>query len=159
MTFLEHGLYGGAITYAINPELFWVGVIVGMLPDLPWFIAISYVNGPKKVIQMLIHKDKFIKDNPQFVYVIYYLSHSFVTASILFAVLYLLQKELAILAIAYAFHILCDIPLHQKPYATRFLYPLSNFHFNGYSQREHRWVLIAQYPIIALIYLYLFFSK
>lgn len=157
MTFLEHGLYGGAITYATNPDLFWIGVLLGMLPDFPWFIASCFVKSPKRVLQMLIYRDKFIHDNPPFVYTIYFISHSFITAAVLSIILFSIQKELVILALPYAFHILCDIPLHSGPYATRFLYPVSQFRIQGYSQRNHRWILLAQYPVIIGIYLFLFY--
>jgi hypothetical protein len=73
----------------------------------------------------------------------------------LYLVLYFIQKELAILAIPYGLHILCDIPFHNSRFSTRFLYPLSNFHLHGYSQRLHRWVHIPILFIIGLLYVFL----
>jgi len=47
-------------------------------------------------------------DLPASSYTVYYITHSFITALCLFLVLFLIHRDFAILALPYAFHILCD---------------------------------------------------
>lgn len=153
MTFLEHGLYGGAIAYAANPHLFWWGVAAGILPDIPPSVLAVYKAGPKNTFKRVYYGGK--DELPEYVYKLYDITHSFVTTTFLFLFLFLINRNLPILAAAYGFHIVCDIPFHNSRFSTRFLYPLSNFHIHGYSETKHKWVIAAQYPILAIIYWFL----
>ncbi|SRR5258708_3178424 len=152
MDFISHGLYGGAIIIRKAPQYYWLAVASGMLPDLlAGAFAMSKVgvlNGIKKFAGEDAHL-------PEPVYKFYYVTHSFITTGILALLLYLIRKDLVILALPYAFHILCDIPFHRSRFCTRFLYPLSNFHIKGFSYKDHKWLYIPNYFIIIILYLFL----
>ncbi len=153
MTFLEHGLYGGAIAYKFNPNLFWFGVAFGVLPDIPPLILATQTAGLRRVAKRIL---KGGADNfPEYVYKVYDITHSFITTAAIFIILFLITKDSTALAISYGFHIVCDIPFHNSRFSTRFLYPLTNFHIHGYSETKHKWVILAQYPVIILIYVFL----
>ena len=154
MTGIEHGLIGGAVVLKTQPNLYWWAFLAGNVPDIIPFAWAGYKIGVIKGIKEIIGDHAGM---PESVYRIYYFSHSFVTAFVLYLVLYLVQKDLAILAIPYALHVLCDIPFHNSRFSTRFLYPLSNFHIHGYSQRLHRWVHIPL--ILGILVLYVFLLR
>lgn len=154
MTFIEHGLIGGAIVYKTNPDLFWLGVAAGMLPDIPPMALALYKTGIKQVVRRVSSGKE--NDLPECVYKLYDTTHSFITAALIFLILFFLNKDLTILAVSYGFHIICDIPFHNNRFSTRFLYPLSNFHIHGYSQGKHRWIHIVSAIIILIVYIFLF---
>src|SRR5579864_6863641 len=110
MSFLEHGLYGGAIVYKSSPQLFLWGVTAGILPDVPPFLFAIYKSGIKKAVYRFFWAELPKEDLPNSVYQLYYLTHSFITTFVLFILLYFINKHFSILALAYGFHILCDIP-------------------------------------------------
>lgn len=154
MTFLEHGLYGGAIVLKNNPNLYWWSFIAGVFPDIPPLIFAIHKVDFKKALKHFTWK-AIEGAVPESVYKVYDFSHSFITTLILFLVLYLIKPELSILAIAYGLHIVCDIPFHNSRFSTRFLYPLSNFHIHGYSQRKHRWIHGANLLLLIILYWFL----
>ena len=153
MTSLEHGLYGGAIAYSVNPHLFLWGVAFGIIPDIPPSALAIYEGGLSKAVKRALKGG--VDDLPEYVYKIYDVTHSFITTGIIFLTLVFINKSITVLALAYGSHILLDIPFHDSRFSTRFLYPLSNFHIHGYSETKHKWVLLAQYPILFVIYFFL----
>src|SRR5579864_3242332 len=150
MDILAHGLYGGAIVLKKSPQLYWLGVLSGMSPDILAGSFRLYKAGVRKALPSFlgIHHDL-----PGSAYTVYHITHSFITAFCLFLVLFLIHRDFAILSLPYAFHILCDIPFHTGRFATRFLYPLSNFHINGYEYAKHKWLYVPNYLVILLFYL------
>lgn len=136
-----------------HPSLYGAAFLVGILPDIPPIGFMVYKIGIKRSWRLLDNTKKWSDaDVPNSVYHLYDITHSLITTIFIFIILYLVHKEFAILALAYGLHILCDIPFHDSRFSTRFLYPISNFHIHGFTQRKHRWVLWIQYPIIVVIY-------
>ncbi len=152
MDILAHGLYGGALVLKKSPQLYWLSVLSGMAPDIVAGSFRLYKAGSKKALPSFlgIHHDL-----PDSAYTAYHITHSFITAFCLFLVLFFIHRDLAILALPYAFHILCDIPFHTGRFATRFLYPLSSFHINGYEYARHKWLYVPNYLLIAIVYIFL----
>jgi hypothetical protein len=71
---------------------------------------------------------------PNWVFTAYNLTHSLIVVGAIVLFLFLINKKYGIAALAWPFHILCDIPTHTKNYfPTPFLYPLSDFTVNGIS--------------------------
>ena len=150
MTFVEHGLIGGAVAYKTNPDLFWLGAIAGIAPDvLPMALAL-YKTGIKNVAKRVSKGGT--DDLPEHIYKLYYFTHSLITTAVIFLILFFLRRDLAILAVAYGLHIICDIPFHDNRFSTRFLFPLSRFYIHGYSQSKHRFVHAINLAIIASFY-------
>jgi hypothetical protein len=152
MTPLEHGLIGGAVVFKSHPQFYWWAFFSGTLSDLVMFSYAGYKVGVLKGIREIIGDHKGM---PESVYTVYYYSHSLITTCALFLVLSFIQKDLALLAVPYELHILCDIPFHDSRFSTRFHYPLSNFQIHGYSQRLHRWVHLPILFLIGLLYVFL----
>src|SRR2546421_5039705 len=150
MDILAHGLYGGAIVLKKSPQLYWLGVVAGMSPDIVACSFRLYKVGMKKALPSFLG---LRHDLPNSAYTVYHITHSFITAFCLFLVLFLIHRNWAILALPYALHILCDIPFHTGRFATRFLYPLSAFHIDGYEYATHKWLYIANYLMVTVVYI------
>jgi hypothetical protein len=57
--------------------------------------------------------------------------------------------------LGWALHILIDIPTHSlRFFATPFLWPLSDYRFNGISW-GNRWFMLANYTALAIVYILL----
>ncbi len=154
MTIIEHALYGGASVYKFDQKLFWWGMLIGLFPDIPPLLFAMYKVGAKKGLQHFTWK-AISEDIPESVYKLYDVTHSFVTVIIVSFILYFVARSLTILVIPWTLHILCDIPFHDSRFSTRFLYPLTNLHIHGYSQRNHRWIHIVNGFVIVSIYIWL----
>ena|SRR2546421_7898227 len=150
MDILAHGLYGGAIVLKKSPQFYWLSVLSGMSPDIVAGSFRLYKAGIKNALPSFLGRQHEI---PISAYTAYHITHSFITALALFLVLFLIQRDAAGLALPYAFHILCDIPFHTGRFATRFLYPLSAFHIDGYEYATHKWLYIANYLMVTVVYI------
>ena len=51
----------------------------------------------------------------------------------------------------WALHILIDIPTHQGIFAVHFLWPLSNYGFNGI-RWEARWFMVGNYTALLTVF-------
>src|SRR5215467_1265203 len=78
MTGLEHGLYGGAIVYKSNPQLYWFGFIAGILPDIPPMVLSACKVGIKKTLRTPFRKSD--NEVPESVFKLYDITHSFIIA-------------------------------------------------------------------------------
>jgi hypothetical protein len=155
MTIFEQALYGGAIVAVYRPELFWLGMVAGVLPDVPPSVFAMTKVGPRNAIQHFSWR-AFPTDIPESIYIFYDYCHSLITVIVLAGALWLLALDLIVLTAAYGLHILCDIPFHDSRFSTRFLYPLTTYHIHGYSQRRHRWIHVANACVLLGLYLTLF---
>lgn len=154
MDTLAHGLYGVALAAkSKNEKLMFAAAVSGMMPDV-------LVYGSAFVQLGIAGGWKFITDpNPAALSVpvsLYYYTHSFLTVLVLAGVLYLIKKKWVILALPYALHIFFDIFLHCGLFATRFLYPLSDFHICGVNYADHWWAWEANYGVLVLIFWWIY---
>lgn len=155
MTFFEHALYGGALVYKIDPHLFWAGAAIGVLPDIPPLLYAMKNLGFKKGAQHILF-DSVAEEIPERMYKLYDFTHSFIIPIVLCIILYFINKNFTILALSYALHIICDIPFHDNRFSTRFLYPITNFHINGFSKSRYLWMHIVSFCMLSVIYYRLF---
>ena len=177
MDIFSHGLWGAAAAkltnkktqLKINP---WKAAWWGVFPDLfaftplfIWFFVKRILNEP---IAMPHPKDATLIDgNAPFVYdlahYLYQYSHSIIIFTLVIAVIiflkYLWRKERSWAALVpwsmapWLLHILCDIPTHSyKFYPTPFLWPISEFKFDGFSWGQW-WFIVANYTALAIVYL------
>ena len=87
----------------------------------------------------------------QFVWTLYYASHSLVVFAAVFAVAWLLARRPILEMLAWALHILIDIPTHQGIFALHFLWPFSSYGFSGLRWENH-WFMAANYTALLLLY-------
>jgi len=148
MDVVSHGLWG-AIAFGRQGNA-TIAAAFGMVPDL-----ISFT--PNLIANLL--KGKVVKGKPElsyfpaWVFKVYDFTHSLVV----YAAIYILLRvtfgnEIAYLSLAWLLHILFDIPTHAKEFfPTKFLYPLSSFHFDGIPWSDKR-ILLGNFLLLALAY-------
>lgn len=90
----------------------------------------------------------------QFVWTLYYASHSLLIFALVFGVASLLARRPIMEMLAWALHILIDIPTHQGIFALHFLWPLSSYGISGFRWESH-WFLAANYAALLSLYLWI----
>lgn len=177
MDVFSHGLWGAAgaklatkkTGVTLNP---WKAAWWGVFPDVfafgPLFFWLFYrriLNEPTVLPRP--ENAAVIDANAPYVYnlahYLYNYSHSIVIFSVVIVCIVFLKyvwwkkRSWATLIPwemgAWLLHILCDIPTHSyKFYATPFLWPISEFKFNGFSWGVW-WFILANYTAIGIVYL------
>ncbi|MFX0141640.1 MAG: hypothetical protein ACFFDN_48835, partial [Candidatus Hodarchaeota archaeon] len=151
MDFFAHLLTTFIIFYQPDWTLLLLFEFFGVFPDLiPFFPVMIYDISKNKTRQPIDLSDP--SRVPGFFYVLYDISHSFVTFGICFLIMYLFLNNLAFILMSWGMHILFDMFSHSKPkdiVQTKFLYPITQFSFKGYSW-QHRNALIINYSLIAI---------
>lgn len=135
MDIISHGLWGGVGFGRKSKRLFWSAVLFGMLPDLLSFGIFTVANilgisersdwsgGPPPMDAI-----------PEYVHVLYNISHSLVVFTLVLAAIWWLARPFAVPFLAYGFAVLLDIPTHSTDFfATPFLWPISTYQFDGVS--------------------------
>lgn len=149
MDILSHALYGYAIT--LRKSKFALAAFFGALPDLFAF-TIPFIIG--------VFSGGFVRDGRpifgDYVSFLYSISHSLVIAAVVFVIIYAFKKKVYIWMLGWPLHILLDIPTHSKEFfATPFLFPISDFRFDGIPWSTS-YIFFPNWILIAIIYIYLF---
>ncbi|MGI6225202.1 MAG: hypothetical protein ACOYJ1_03010 [Peptococcales bacterium] len=98
-----------------------------------------------------------LNSNPPWVYTIYNWTHSLVISGVIVSILLYINKRIGIAASAWMLHILMDIPAHTRAYfPTPFLYPLSDFTFDGISSIKF-WAV--NWIVLIFVYTYSYFKS
>ncbi|MBI2440688.1 MAG: hypothetical protein HYV35_04875 [Lentisphaerae bacterium] len=165
MDTLAHAVYGAALFSrtglaggrrgAVDKQLravacdwtLWAAAGFGLLPDVfslgIYFTQLAFTGEPLNFSAI-----------PAYVLVLYKLTHSLIVASLGLGLLRLCGKPLVVPALAWPFHIFMDIFTHPHgPFQTPFLYPLSDFAFNGLRWWLHPWFIRAYWALVALLWL------
>jgi hypothetical protein len=165
MDVLAHGLWTNIMYKAIpatsthKKTTYW-GIFFGIFPDLwaftPIFIYFFYEA-------IVLHRP-FRFENPQdtnhalpldsLTHHLYNLSHSLVVWAVVFACSWLIIRKMPWALLGWALHICIDIFSHStKFFPTPFLWPISNFHINGWSWGDPTFMLI-NYGSLLIFYLF-----
>ncbi|KKR88819.1 MAG: hypothetical protein UW50_C0001G0104 [Candidatus Wolfebacteria bacterium GW2011_GWA1_44_24] len=171
MDVFSHGLWSAAIYKSANIKVkqrmkTWLAVLFGIFPDVfsfaPLFIWLfgglifGYSNfsdfpspdatEPAKPDTLLIFKITSL---------LYNFSHSLIAFVVIFGIAYLIFKRPVWEMFAWLLHILIDIPTHSyKFYPTPFLWPASDFKFNGFLWSEP-WFIILNYSSLVIVFILL----
>ena len=90
----------------------------------------------------------------QFAWQLYHSSHSLITFTAVFALVWLVKGRPVFEMLGWLLHILLDIATHQGIFAIHFLWP-----FSGYSVSALRWenrsFFVANYAALVVVYLWL----
>ena len=127
MDTLSHALWGkGLFGYRGSGK--W-SIFFGAMPDLFSFGIFMIIR--------IYHNDFIfgpsdIETLPNWLFINYNITHSFIIAFCCILVVYIINSNIAFAMLAWPFHILLDFPFHSKEFfPTKFLYPLSDFYFDG----------------------------
>jgi hypothetical protein len=124
MTTSLHGLWGATIAgfkYQ-KPKPYLLGFVIGTLPDLLGAVPVTYF---RRILQTDIN------DIPAWTLIIYHSTHSLLTASLVFLLIYKINKNYLWLGLPYLWHIIFDILWHCEPIGTQVFFPLSGWSFCG----------------------------
>ena len=89
---------------------------------------------------------------PAWVVFNYNLFHSFVIAMSAVCIVYAFNRTLAYVMLAWPFHVLVDMPLHESDYfPTKVFWPLSDFHVDGVSWCSP-WIWGVNVVLLASLY-------
>lgn len=167
MDVFSHGLWSGAVYKAINlktkkPLKVWLAVFWGVAPDVFAF-AISFswllwklfsgemspaeIPPPEEAEPIQHTMPLFQLSN-----LLYSMSHSLFMFFLIFSIVFLLFRRPVWEMGAWLIHILIDIPTHSyKFFPTPFLWPISDWKFDGFSWGTP-WFIIINYSAIIIIY-------
>ncbi len=148
MDTLAHGLWSFAVFH--RKKYVWLAVLFGVLPDLLSFGMIFLINilngnlrrGPPPLSSL-----------PDWLFAAYNMTHSFIIFIAVFILIYLITKKWLWPLTAWAIHILIDIPTHSSRFfPTPFLWPLSNYKFDGISWATG-WFMLLNYGALMAVFL------
>ncbi|PJA87429.1 MAG: hypothetical protein CO140_04415 [Candidatus Moranbacteria bacterium CG_4_9_14_3_um_filter_40_7] len=138
MDIISHALWCRVVAGRKSKKYFWWAFAFGLFPDAASFgilMAARILNIASGPDWSNGRPDASLV--PQFVHILYNLTHSFITFGLIFLLVWwLLRKPFWPLA-AWGFHIFLDIPSHSYQFfPTPFLWPFSSFEINGINWGE-----------------------
>lgn len=172
MDIVSHGLWAGTAYKAANKNkekkfnvkaaAFW-----GMFPDLFAFtipciwILSSLVLGNMTMDELPPHLAAMEPAQSDTLFVLrlasglYNISHSVFIFLLIFCLVYLLTKKTSWVMGGWLLHIIIDIPTHSYGFfPTPFLWPVSQWKFNGFPW-NNPWFMLINYSAIIVVYLLL----
>ena len=158
MDTLSHALWGkGLFGYRGHG---YISLLFGASHDLitffPWML-IKFINGT--FFDLGFGKPP-LETIPDWVFLMYNFSHSFITGFLVVLFFYFVRKNyLWFAALAWPFHIVLDFPFHTKDFfPTKIIWPISDFSFDGISwMRAEVW--FANLGLLALLFIYRYCQK
>lgn len=164
MDIFAHGMWAGAAAAAANQRLrkrpvrlYWAA-LWGMFPDLAAFTPAfllglwAAATGQAPITNRFFFlRHGMIDALPGFLRpeALYHFSHSLVFFGLAFGAVWRLRRSPALAMLAWPLHILMDIPTHRAGrYGTPFLWPLTDYRFDGISWGQ-RWFMILNWSLIA----------
>ena len=149
MDTLSHALYGkGLFGYR---KYRWSSFFFGVVPDIFSF-------GIYFLFLIFFSESDFGKPTkaelPVWVYELYNISHSMITASFFIIIAYFIKKEFAWPMLAWPMHIIVDFFTHSiEFFPTPVLWPVSDYRFDGIPW-SNPYIFISNFVIIFIIYIY-----
>jgi len=162
MDIFSHGLYGSIAFGRRNRRSFWLAFFFGVAPDLFSF-GIFFVQRIFNLGNNEIHGFTSGPPDPSaipsYVSSFYNITHSLVIFSLVFLVVWLIQRKPVLELLAWPLHVLVDIPTHSAEFfPTPFLWPISEFHVNGVSW-GHPYIFFPNVIFLAVIYIWYFYFR
>ena len=149
MDTLSHALYGkGLFGYK---KYRWYSVFFGIIPDIFSF-------GIYFIYLIVFSEFEFGRPSreelPYWVYDLYDISHSMVTALVFIAIAYKINKDFAWPMLAWPMHIVVDFFTHSiEFFPTPILWPISDYRFDGVPW-SNPYVLVINFVLIFVIFIY-----
>lgn len=150
MDVVSHALWGGLVFGGSDSVV--LAATFGAAPDLIPFVPF--------VLREAIHNKRIsplkpdIQAFPSWTFKLYNYTHSLISYLGIFLICYwLFSPAVARLSLGWLLHILMDIPTHEKKFfPTEFLFPLSDFSFDGIPWSRGS-VMLGNYLALVLVFL------
>ncbi|PIN74380.1 hypothetical protein COV20_00455 [Candidatus Woesearchaeota archaeon CG10_big_fil_rev_8_21_14_0_10_45_16] len=142
MDYFAHGFWSYIVFHWTKRP--WLAVLFGLLPDtLSWAVYFFY---------RLIFQEGFgkpmLEKIPDWVYMLYNISHSLIVCTVVLTVVFLIYKKWIYEMLAWPLAIIVDVFTHTRDFLpTPFLWPLSTYVFDGISWGT-RGFMITNYVLI-----------
>ncbi|MFC1769357.1 hypothetical protein ACFLZX_06365 [Nanoarchaeota archaeon] len=154
MDFFAHGLWSWIIFHKNKKAK--LAVLFGLLPDLISFFPFFVYN---MIFRELPFGRPEINQVPEWTFTMYGIGHSLILWALIIGAIYMIYKKVPIYMFAAPIAILMDIPTHTKEFfPTPFLFPVSEWVFDGFSWGEP-WFMITNYTVIIIIFAFIFFNN
>ena len=148
MDIFAHGLWSYAIFH--KKKYVWLATLFGILPDSLSFgiLLVIYIATGK------FHRGPPpINSIPSWVYAAYNFTHSLVMFACVFLLVFMITKRWFLPLIAWAIHVLIDIPTHSfRFFPTPFLWPISDYKFDGISWGTP-WFMVLNYSSLLIVFI------
>ncbi|MGB3072855.1 MAG: hypothetical protein WBB68_01185 [Candidatus Moraniibacteriota bacterium] len=158
MDIFSHGLYGGVAFGRRSRPSYWLAFFFGIAPDLFSFGLFFILT----ILGLAEHPDWRSGQHPDpagipgYVHALYNSTHSLVIFVAVFALVWLIRKKPLYEMLGWPLHILVDIPTHsEKFFPTPFLWPISDFHVDGYNWSRPE-IFIPNVILLTLLYLWFY---
>jgi len=147
MDVVSHAAWGATIIR--TARFTWWAALVGALPDLLTFIygIIKFRGQYNKKLDAMGHGKIVIGSY----FTVYRYTHSLLPISLVTLAVVSIWPEYWYITLPYYLHIFMDIFTHQGVWATRLLYPLSDFHFAGHNWWQNKWVSLGNWAAVISI--------
>jgi len=154
MDTLSHALWGHGLFGQRGFK--WWALFWGAAPDLFSFGLLLF---SKLILLDFTFGEPGTQVLPQWLYVNYDISHSFVSASIVITMVWRVNKPFAFAMLGWPFHICLDFPFHSKEFfPTKMFWPVTDYSIDGipWNQPEIWFPNIAG---IIVLYVWRYFQK
>ena len=154
MDIFAHGLWSFALFHNSNDV--WIAVLFGVMPDILSFGILFFIN----IFTGKIPKGPpALSSLPKWIFTAYNIMHSLVLFAVIFILVFLTTKSWYWPMLAWAIHILVDIPTHStKFFPTPFLWPISKYRFNGFSWAS-KWFMLLNYAGLVITFILIYLNK
>lgn len=160
MDIFSHGLWAGIALGRKNKFNFLIAALIGIAPDIFSFGILTLFTWLR--IEQGINWGGGVPPMsaiPNYVQVLYNLTHSLVIFLIVFGLVWLIIKKPFWLMLAWPLHILIDVFTHSLEFfPTPFLWPLANYYFNGINWSSP-YIFFSNWIILAILYIWFAVAK
>jgi hypothetical protein len=151
MDVISHALWANALFR--KKKWAELGIFFGIFPDVGFLPIILHV-----LFATPLPYEEALSSVPHYLFIPYFLLHSFVALGIVALILFIWAKEYLPALLGWFLHIIIDIPVHDGFFATRFIYPISNYGISGIPW-TNVWIFVGNYLALGGIYLYLLIEQ
>ncbi len=154
MDVFSHGLWSYIFFNKIKKPFY--AVLFGFLPDVAsWGIFLMY----SLITGKLVFEEPVVSNIPEWVFTLYGISHSLVVAAVVILIVFLILKKIPVYMFAWPIAIVMDIVTHTREFLpTPFLWPISDWHFPGFSWGNGYFIFI-NYTLILGSLIYISYKK
>lgn len=153
MDYFSHGLWSYIFFHRIKKPIY--AVLFGLMPDTFSWVIYAIYN--------ILTGSFFGKPNldliPDWAFTLYGISHSLIIWSVIILALFIVLRKVPLYVFAAPISIIMDVPTHSREFLpTPFLWPVSNWHFPGFSWGQG-WFLLINYAFIFSLLGYIIYKK
>ena len=152
MDYASHGIWSYIFFHKIKKPFY--AVLFGLLPDsTSWLIYAIY----RLIISDNGLGKPALNEIPNWVFILYNISHSIFTAILAITLISILVKKLSVYALAWPIAIIMDVFTHRRDFLpTPFLWPISEWKFDGFSWGNKTFLIVNYIAMsICLIIIYM----